>query len=182
MPAAIRPAATSSPPAPAWAGHRPGGPSAASECLRLGALEDLAELRLTQWAHMLGFRGHFSTRSRHYSTTLGDIRADRTEHAISDDITTGRLPLFEEDTVLVVSEWLPVISQTIPVSSRVSRMAALCLGCPEVTGRRLPPLFGGRRSTFPSPDGDEHSVGPRATARWSEGHDCRAWWRCRAGG
>ncbi|MGI5487979.1 replication initiator [Microtetraspora malaysiensis] len=76
-----------------------------AECLRLGALDDLADLRLTQWAHMLGFRGHFSTRSRHYSTTLGDIRADRTEHAIDQDITTGRLPLFEEDTVLVISEW-----------------------------------------------------------------------------
>ncbi|WP_285706039.1 replication initiator [Microtetraspora sp. NBRC 16547] len=49
--------------------------------------------------------GHFSTRSRHYSTTLGDIRADRAEHAITDDVTTGRLPLFDEDTVLVISEW-----------------------------------------------------------------------------
>ncbi|MEV7342316.1 replication initiator [Streptomyces sp. NPDC093544] len=29
-----------------------------------------AHLRLRQWAHMLGFRGHFSTRTRHYSTTL----------------------------------------------------------------------------------------------------------------
>ncbi|MDX3110586.1 replication initiator [Nonomuraea angiospora] len=66
---------------------------------------DLAELRLADWAHMLGFRGHFSTRSRHYSTTLGDIRADREHHARLNDITTGRLPLFDEDTVLVISEW-----------------------------------------------------------------------------
>ena len=36
-----------------------------AECLRLGALDHLADLRLIQWAHMLGFRGHFSTRSRH---------------------------------------------------------------------------------------------------------------------
>ena len=27
-------------------------------------------LRLRPWAHMLGFRGHFSTKSRRYSTTL----------------------------------------------------------------------------------------------------------------
>ncbi|MFI6918641.1 replication initiator [Nonomuraea spiralis] len=47
----------------------------------------------------------FSTRSRHYSTTLGDIRADREHHARDTDITTGRLPLFDEDTVLVISEW-----------------------------------------------------------------------------
>lgn len=76
-----------------------------AECFRLGALDELADLRLAQWAHMLGFRGHFSTRSRHYSTTLGDIRADRAEHVREDEITTGRLPLFDEDTVLVVARW-----------------------------------------------------------------------------
>ncbi|MEU9130705.1 replication initiator [Kitasatospora sp. NPDC048540] len=37
-----------------------------------------AHLRLRQWAHMLGFRGHFSTRTRHYSTTLTQLRAERT--------------------------------------------------------------------------------------------------------
>ncbi|GAA5073525.1 hypothetical protein HNP84_008523 [Thermocatellispora tengchongensis] len=73
------------------------------ECLRLGAIEELADLRLTEWAHMLGFRGHFSTRSRHYGPTLGDLRAARETHAR--EITLGRLPLFDEDTVLVISEW-----------------------------------------------------------------------------
>ncbi|MCX4859637.1 replication initiator [Streptomyces canus] len=37
-----------------------------------------AHLRLRQWAHMLGFRGHFSTRTRHYSTTLAHLRTERT--------------------------------------------------------------------------------------------------------
>ncbi|MEU1552025.1 replication initiator [Streptomyces scabiei] len=37
-----------------------------------------AHLRLRQWAHMLGFRGHFSTRTRHYSTTLAHLSAERT--------------------------------------------------------------------------------------------------------
>ncbi|WP_128983846.1 replication initiator [Streptomyces roseicoloratus] len=37
-----------------------------------------AHLRLRQWAHMLGFRGHFSTRTRHYSTTLTHLRTERT--------------------------------------------------------------------------------------------------------
>ncbi|MBB6345214.1 hypothetical protein FHU36_001723 [Nonomuraea muscovyensis] len=76
-----------------------------AECLRLGALHDLADLRLTQWAHMLGFRGHFSTKSRRYSTTLGALRAARQEHQRAEEITTGRLPLFEEDTVLVIAHW-----------------------------------------------------------------------------
>ncbi|MFC4592406.1 replication initiator [Sphaerisporangium corydalis] len=76
-----------------------------AECLRLGALDGLADLRLAEWAHMLGFRGHFSTKSRHYSTTLGDIRTERADHRRGEAITTGRLPLFEEDTVLVVAHW-----------------------------------------------------------------------------
>jgi hypothetical protein len=37
-----------------------------------------AHLRLRQWAHMLGFRGHFSTRTRHYSTALAQLRTERT--------------------------------------------------------------------------------------------------------
>ncbi|WP_308210528.1 replication initiator [Actinomadura luzonensis] len=76
-----------------------------AECLRLSAIAELADLRLVNWAHMLGFRGHFSTRSRRYSTTLGELRADREQHARNDEITTGRLPLFDEDAVLVISEW-----------------------------------------------------------------------------
>ncbi|MCG7321619.1 replication initiator [Arsenicicoccus bolidensis] len=32
---------------------------------------------LGKWAHMLGFRGHFATKSRHYSVTLGRLRRAR---------------------------------------------------------------------------------------------------------
>ncbi|MGW5248437.1 replication initiator, partial [Streptomyces sp. NPDC004129] len=45
----------------------------------LGARKDLEYLRLPAWAHMLGFRGHFSTKSRRYSTTLGALRDARAE-------------------------------------------------------------------------------------------------------
>jgi len=44
---------------------------------QLGGRPELGELRLRKWAHMLGFRGHVSTRSRAYSTTLGTLRAAR---------------------------------------------------------------------------------------------------------
>ncbi|MBO0823065.1 MAG: hypothetical protein J2P27_04285 [Actinobacteria bacterium] len=37
--------------------------------------DDFAALR--RWAHMLGFRGHFSTKSRRYSTTLRALRTAR---------------------------------------------------------------------------------------------------------
>ncbi len=36
--------------------------------------------RLWAWAHMLGFRGHFSTKSRRYSTTLSELRQTRAEY------------------------------------------------------------------------------------------------------
>jgi hypothetical protein len=48
-----------------------------SACWTLGGYVELEELRLRPWAHMLGFRGHFSTKSRRYSTTLAALRHAR---------------------------------------------------------------------------------------------------------
>src|SRR6266542_1230618 len=49
-------------------------------CWRLGADPSLAGLGLRRWAHMLGFRGHWSTKSRRYSTTFTALRRARVEH------------------------------------------------------------------------------------------------------
>jgi hypothetical protein len=51
-------------------------------CWELGARPGLGALRLRKWAHMLGFGGHFSTKSRRYSTTLGTLRRARVAYAI----------------------------------------------------------------------------------------------------
>jgi hypothetical protein len=48
-----------------------------SACWSLGAYPELEQLRLRAWTHMLGFRGHYSTRSRFYSTTLTALRRAR---------------------------------------------------------------------------------------------------------
>lgn len=58
-------------------------------CWRLGRLEELAWLKLRQWAHMLGYGGHFSTKSRQYSTTLSAIRTSR---AVYRAARRGKLP------------------------------------------------------------------------------------------
>jgi hypothetical protein len=50
-------------------------------CWELGGRPELRALRLRQWAHMLGFRGHFATKSRRYSTTFGHLRRARVLHA-----------------------------------------------------------------------------------------------------
>jgi hypothetical protein len=44
---------------------------------RLGERAGAEELRLQLWAHTGGFRGHFLTKSRRYSTTFGALRAER---------------------------------------------------------------------------------------------------------
>ncbi len=50
-------------------------------CFELAARPSLERLRLRKWAHMLGFGGHFSTKSRRYSTTLGALRRVRVAYA-----------------------------------------------------------------------------------------------------
>ena len=39
--------------------------------------------KLGQWVHMLGFRGHFGSKSRHFSTTLGALRAARRDWQVN---------------------------------------------------------------------------------------------------
>ncbi|MFJ8335106.1 replication initiator [Streptomyces sp. NPDC094437] len=65
----------------------------------LGARKDLEHLRLRAWAHMLGFRGHFSTKSRRYSTTLGALRNARAEWRRTQTGTTT------PDTTHVLAHW-----------------------------------------------------------------------------
>ena len=43
----------------------------------LGGRPELEHLKLRRWAHTLGFRGHWLTKSRRYSTTLGALRSAR---------------------------------------------------------------------------------------------------------
>jgi hypothetical protein len=54
---------------------------------------------------MLGFRGHFATKSRTYSTTTGALRADRAVHQREYAKAAGLLPELDEDTTLVTNHW-----------------------------------------------------------------------------
>ncbi len=74
----------------------------------LGARKDLAHLRLRAWAHMLGFRGHFSTKTRRYSTTLGALRNARAAwRRLQAAIARGDdpQPVDSEQTTLVLAHW-----------------------------------------------------------------------------
>jgi hypothetical protein len=72
----------------------------------LGAVDELAGLR--RWLHMLGFRGHFATKSLRYSTTLGAIRRERADYRRHQ--FAGALPIGLEDpdrdnSTLMVARW-----------------------------------------------------------------------------
>jgi hypothetical protein len=76
-----------------------------AECLRLGGLPELGSLRLAAWAHMLGFRGHFSTKSRAYSTTFSALRAERVQHQREHAIGDSLWPAPEADNTIVIADW-----------------------------------------------------------------------------
>ncbi|MEV6735639.1 replication initiator protein RepSA [Streptomyces sp. NPDC051104] len=61
--------------------------------------------RLWAWAHMLGFRGHFSSKSRRYSTTLGALRQERADYRAAQEREALGLNDTEPDTVLVLADW-----------------------------------------------------------------------------
>ena len=69
-------------------------------CWTLGGAEGWDGLR--RWAHMLGFGGHFGTRSRRYSTTLRALRAARRTWRRHELVETREHP---EETTLVVGSW-----------------------------------------------------------------------------
>jgi hypothetical protein len=79
-------------------------------CFELAARPELAGLRLGAWAHMLGFRGHWSTRSRRYSTTMTVLRRARVQFAkrrrARDGIPLDAFGRPEQDqAVIVLATW-----------------------------------------------------------------------------
>jgi hypothetical protein len=76
----------------------------------LGGRPELEGLRLRAWAHMLGFRGHWSTKSRRYSTTFTVLRRARVAYAkrrrARDGIPLDAFGQPEDDqAVTVVASW-----------------------------------------------------------------------------
>ena len=65
----------------------------------LGGRPELEHLRLRNWAHTLGFRGHWLTKSRAWSTTFADLRSTRRDwqRANAGDAVT--------DEELTIGEW-----------------------------------------------------------------------------
>ncbi|MGB8875290.1 MAG: replication initiator, partial [Solirubrobacteraceae bacterium] len=78
-------------------------------CWQLASRRHTRDPRLRQWAHMLGYGGHFLTKSRRYSVTFGQLRKARTEHRRAERHPGGERdpwgrPL-DETVVLVIKAW-----------------------------------------------------------------------------
>jgi hypothetical protein len=79
----------------------------------LGGQPELERLRLRAWAHMLGFGGHWSTKSRRYSTTFTVLRRARVAFAkrrrARDGVPLDAWERAEDDqAIVVVASWVYV--------------------------------------------------------------------------
>jgi hypothetical protein len=82
-------------------------------CWALGGRPELEGLRLRAWAHMLGFGGHWSTKSRRYSTTFTALRRARVQFAkrrrARDGVPLDAWDRPEDDqAAIVVASWVYV--------------------------------------------------------------------------
>jgi replication initiator protein RepSA len=82
-------------------------------CCELGGRPELESLRLRAWAHMLGFGGHWSTKSRRYSTTFTVLRRARVAFAkrrrARDGVPLDAWERPEDDqAAIVMSSWVYV--------------------------------------------------------------------------
>ena len=81
-------------------------------CWQLGGLEQYEALNLRRWAHMLGFRGHFLTKSQRYSTTFRAIRGERRSWRVRHELDQLARDTWGEagdpidlDSVTVINDW-----------------------------------------------------------------------------
>jgi replication initiator protein RepSA len=107
----------------------------AAAALRLSERSGLRQI--ARWVHMLGFRGHFVTKSRAYSTTLGELRAARAAYRAHQDELPGD---HAYGTTIVLSVWQylgsgylnpgdVLLAAGVDASLRAAREALLDLRC-----------------------------------------------------
>jgi hypothetical protein len=71
---------------------------------RLGGQPGLAKLHLRRWAHTFGYRGHWLTKSRQWSTTFAALRQARHQWRLKRDDNATNAAQLDENTV-VIGEW-----------------------------------------------------------------------------
>jgi hypothetical protein len=76
---------------------------------QLGSRYATGQARFRQWAHMLGYGGHFLTKSHRYSVTFAQLRKARTDHRRAERHPEGERDLWgrplDDTAVLIISTW-----------------------------------------------------------------------------
>ena len=76
---------------------------------QLGSLRATGQERFRLWAHMLGYGGHFLTKSHRYSVTFGQLRKARTDHRREERHPNGERDPWgrpvDETIVLILTTW-----------------------------------------------------------------------------
>lgn len=113
-------------------------------CWDLDAL--YPERLLAHWSHMLGFRGHFSSKSPRYSTTLGalrqvraDFRAEQARTDLRERLLAAGLPDLDdlpEAETFVVAHWSFAGAGNTPGESMLAASVAAELRARRTTDRQ----------------------------------------------
>jgi len=95
---------------------------------QLGGRHATGDPRFRAWAHMLGYGGHFLTKSRRYSVTFGQLRAARAEHRRAQRHPAGERdpwgrPL-DDTIVLILATWTYAGAGYSPVTPGAELAAA----------------------------------------------------------
>jgi hypothetical protein len=77
----------------------------AASAWQLGSEPELQDLRLRLWAHDLGYRGHWLTKSHSWSTTFRDLREERRLWRINEARRAHPDSLQWLDSAIVVGSW-----------------------------------------------------------------------------
>ena len=76
---------------------------------QLGSKRCTGQARYRAWAHMLGYAGHFLTKSQRYSVTFGHLRRARADHRRAERHPGGECDPWgrpiDETIVLIISTW-----------------------------------------------------------------------------
>ena len=99
--------------------------------------------RCRAWAHMLGYGGHFLTKSRRYSVTFGQLRSARTAHRratrpIGTDRDAWGRPLDETVVLVLGTTWSYVGTIHITATAGAELAAASAARAREHSDRPIP--------------------------------------------
>jgi hypothetical protein len=129
---------------------------------KLGERPDLSRLRA--WAHTLGFGGHWLTKSRRYSVTMGYLRSERQtwqlmRQSVPESVNSELTTVSEWEWVGVGwstrgDAWLAQVEQGAKFQSRREARDALCIEKSRCVERSNPEWLSLAMATVARPDTD----------------------------